>query len=109
MKQLPATLKKINFLKVSACIIQILFCKEVFCQASDSVIKAPDTIVKRKIYHVSYVSGSIIILGGLLTDYPAIGRIKSKPDITPDEINALNPGEINFLDKWGLQQPTSGA
>jgi hypothetical protein len=100
MNQQLITLIKINFLKISICIIQILFCQEALCQASDSIIK-------KKIYHVNYISGSIIIAGGLATDYPAIGRIKGKPDLTTAEINALNPDELNFLDKWGLHQPTS--
>jgi hypothetical protein len=76
------------------------FSANVFCQSSDST---PRT----KIYHVNYISGSIIIAGGLATDYPAIGRIKGKPDLTPSEIEALNPGILNQLDQWGLHQSTS--
>src|ERR1700679_1393907 len=72
----------------------------IFCQSSDS-------LPRKKVYHVNYISGSIIIAGGLATDYPAIGRIKGKPDLTPSEIEALNPGILNQLDQWGLHQNTS--
>jgi len=91
---------KIDFLKISACFIQILLCQEAFSQGSD-------TIIRKKVYHVNRITGSIIILGGLATDYPAIGRIKGKEDISTAEISALNPGALNFLDQWALHQPTS--
>lgn len=85
------------------------------CQSNNSISVIPgDSINKEscrgkhtKIYHVNYISGSIVIAGGLASDYPAIGRIKDKPDITPEELEALNPGIINRLDQWGLHQPTN--
>jgi hypothetical protein len=75
------------------------------CQSHDSVL-AYDSVLSRnispKIYHVSYLSGSIIIAGGLATDYPAIGRIKNKPNLTNAEILNLNPNLVNPLDRWAL-------
>jgi hypothetical protein len=59
---------------------------------------------KTKCYHVNYLSGSIIIAGGLATDYPAISRIKDKPEITQAELLALNPNIINPIDRWALHQ-----
>ncbi len=66
-----------------------------------------DSIPRKKIYHVSYISGSIIIAGGLATDYPAIGRIKNKPSLSSAELAALNPGVINSIDRWALHQNPS--
>jgi len=100
---------KINLdnLKNIICVLYLLtFLQTGFAQIRDS-LPVRDSVQVKKIYHVNRISGTIIILGGLATDYPAIGRIKGKPDITAEEINALNPGELNFLDKWGAQQPTS--
>ena len=78
----------------------IIFSHTAFSQLSDSVIRI-------KHYHVSYLSGSIIIAGGLATDYPAIGRIKSKPNITNEELLALNTSAINPIDRWALHQNPS--
>jgi len=77
-----------------------LFCQTAFGQTNDS-------IPRTKIYHVNRITGSIIIAGGLATDYPAIGRIKGKPDLTTAEIGALNPGIINPLDRWALHLNSS--
>jgi hypothetical protein len=119
MKELLLVSKKNNFFRIIVCAILMLFNKGAFSQISDTVPllatttitqSASDTttvIKKKKVYHVNYISGSIIILGGLASDYPAIGRIKGKPGLSTAEINALNPGELDFLDKWGLHQPTS--
>jgi membrane-associated phospholipid phosphatase len=85
-------------------VCNLAFFYGAFCQSQDSI---PNLNLSTKIYHVSYVSGSIIIAGGLATDYPAIGRIKGKSDITPAEIGALNPDVLNQFDQWGLHQSTS--
>ena len=84
-------------LSIIAC---LTFSFSVFSQSADSV-------PKKKIYHVSYISGSIIIAGGLATDYPAIGRIKNKPNLSSAELAALNPGILNSIDKWALNQNPS--
>ena len=60
------------------------------------------TVPRKKIYHISYISTSLIIAGGLATDYPAIGRIKNKPSLTSEELASLNPGVINPLDRWAI-------
>jgi len=80
----------------------LFFLNGGICQSQDSILS-----LNPKIYHINYVSGSIIIAGGLATDYPAIGRIKGKADITPAEICALNPGVIDQLDQWALHQSTN--
>src|ERR1700722_15953304 len=87
--------------KNSWCALVILiFSQTAFCQTTDQ----PQ---RKKIYHVSYISGSIIIAGGLATDYPAIGRIKNKPNLSSAELAALNPGILNSIDKWALNQNPS--
>jgi PAP2 superfamily len=68
-----------------------------FCQQADST-------VKHKRYHVNYFTGSLIIAGGLATDYFAIDRIKNKPDLTDNELLALNTEVINPIDRWALHQ-----
>jgi hypothetical protein len=101
MSQKSDNLNILGIVKISSLLFfNLIFSNGIFCQSYDS-------IPRPKIYHVSYVSGSIIIAGGLASDYPAIGRIKGKEDITPAEITALNPGILNQLDQWGLHQSTS--
>jgi hypothetical protein len=93
----------------------LVFTQDILCQSNDSIgLIAGDSINGKssyvdndKVYHVNYISGSIIIAAGLATDYPAIGRIKGKPDITSAEMAALNPGIIDKLDQWALHQSTS--
>jgi hypothetical protein len=80
--------------------LMLSFSGNIFCQSYDSTRRA-------RVYHVNYISGSIIIIGGLATDYPAISRIKGKTDISPSEIEALNPGVINQFDQWALHQSTN--
>jgi membrane-associated phospholipid phosphatase len=83
------------------CILVIFaYCSSAFCQDS---VRAP----RKKMYHVNYITGSLIIAGGLVSDYPAIGRIKNKPDLTNSEILDLNPGLLNPLDRWAIQQNPS--
>jgi len=84
--------------KISWCaLIILIFSQTVFCQTTD---QPPG----KKIYHVNYISGSAIIAVGLATDYPSIGRIKNKPDITPAELLDLNTGILNPLDRWATEQ-----
>ncbi len=99
-RKLNKTLKSARIRICCLLFLSLVFSKVTFCQSGDSI---PHT----KVYHINYISGSIIIAGGLATDYPAIGRIKDKPDITPAEMAALNPGEMNKVDQWGLHQSTN--
>jgi PAP2 superfamily len=78
----------------------LIFNHSAFCQSN--LVPA-----KTKLYHVNYLSGAIIIAGGLATDYPAIGRLKDKPEITQTELLDLNPDIINPIDRWALHQDPS--
>ena len=75
----------------------LIFSSTAFSQLSDTARQV-------KHYHVNYFTGSLIVAGGLATDYPAIGRIKRKPNITSDELAALNTSAINPIDRWALHQ-----
>jgi PAP2 superfamily len=63
-----------------------------------------DSTKPAKRYHVNYFVSGAIIAGGLATDYFAIDRIKNKPAITDEELLALNPGILNSIDRWALNQ-----
>jgi len=79
-------------------------------QSNDSILRHDSILGKtldRKIYHVNYISGSFIIAGGLASDYPAIGRIKNKPNLTSDEILNLNTSLVSPLDRWAINQNPS--
>jgi membrane-associated phospholipid phosphatase len=73
----------------------------------DAFCQSPDSTAKTKRYHVNYVSTSAIIAGGLATDYFAISRIKSKPNLTDAELLALNTDVISPIDRWALHQDPS--
>jgi len=88
-------------IRISCFVIGIAYSSSVICQTPDP------TPPKKKIYHVNKITGSLIIAGGLVSDYPAIGRIKGKADLTTGEIADLNPGLLNPLDRWALTQNTS--
>ena len=82
-----------------------IFSVSAFCQAVDST-KKKDVRIKR--YHVNYyVTGSIIGVG-MVSDYFAIGRLKSKPKITNDELAFINSDQqknlMNSIDRWALNQ-----
>jgi membrane-associated phospholipid phosphatase len=93
------------------------FCVYTFGQSVDSTIKINDSTVKAvkkekiKRYKVNYwVTGSIIAVG-MVSDYFAIGRLKSKPKITSDELAFINSDQqknlINSIDRWALDQNIS--
>ena len=93
------------------------FCLYTFGQSADSTFKKNDSSVKvvkeKKIsrYKVNYwVTGSIIAVG-MVSDYFAIGRLKSKPKLTSEELDFINTDQqknlINSLDRWALDQNTS--
>jgi len=88
--------KSILVKSATSALIALIFSARVCGQSSDSV-----QYVKH--YHVNYLTGSLIIVGGLASDYPSIGRIKSKPAISAEEILALNTSIINPLDRWAVQ------
>jgi hypothetical protein len=86
----------------------MIFSLTGFCQSSDSTVKA---IVHTKRYHVNYyITGSIITVG-MVGDYFAIGRLKSKPKISSDELAFINSDQqknlINSIDRWALHQKSS--
>jgi membrane-associated phospholipid phosphatase len=86
----------------------LLFCVNGYCQSADSTLKKP---VRIKRYHVNYwVTGSIITVG-MVSDYFAIGRLKSKPKLTSEELAFVNTDQqknlINSIDRWALNQNTS--
>jgi membrane-associated phospholipid phosphatase len=106
-------------MKNIACFLAALFyCTGVFCQPVDSTLKGNDSIIKTekqkakiKRYKVNYwVTGSIIGVG-MVSDYFAIGRLKSKPKITSEELAFINTDQqenlINSIDQWALDQNTS--
>jgi hypothetical protein len=78
----------------------LIYCTTTFSQDSARV-------PRKKIYHVNYITGSLIIAGGLASDYPAIGRIKNKSNLTNSEILDLNPNLVNPLDRWAIEQNPS--
>jgi len=81
---------------IPVCLLAVFtYCSSAFSQDS---IRIP----KKRMYHVNYFTGSLIIAGGLASDYPAIGRIKNKPDLTNSEILDLNTNLVNPLDRWAL-------
>jgi len=82
-------------------LIVLVITHSAFCQTEV-------TAKKNKVYHVNYLTGSLIIAGGMGTDYFAISRIKNKPNLSIAELQALNPGVINPLDRWAIHQnPTN--
>jgi hypothetical protein len=79
-------------------------------QQSDSAF-IPARPLKTKVYRVNYyVTGSIITVG-MVSDYFAIGRLKSKPKITSEELAFINSdqqkGLINSIDRVALDQNIS--
>jgi hypothetical protein len=72
--------------------------------ANQGMCQSGDTILREKKYHVNYLTNSLVIAAGALTDVFAISRIKDKPSLTNDEILALNRNEINSIDRWALNQ-----
>lgn len=90
-------------MKINSPIIIFLFFP--LAVVAQSAIDSGTTVSDRKqIYHVNKIVNGIIIAGGLATDYPAIGRIKDKPNLSDVEINALNPHEIDAFDQIALRQ-----
>jgi membrane-associated phospholipid phosphatase len=77
------------------------FTNNAYSQLKDS---SSHNDLRRKVYHVNRFTGSLIIIGGLASDYPAIGRIKNKADIPIAELNTLNPALLSPLDQWAVHQ-----
>ncbi|MCX6305962.1 MAG: phosphatase PAP2 family protein [Bacteroidetes bacterium] len=94
--------------KIFCLLILLAFSGNTFSQPADSVVKPK---VKTKRYHVNYyVTGSIIAVG-MASDYFAIGRLKSKPKLTSEELAFANTDQqknlINSIDRWALHQKSS--
>jgi|WetSurMetagenome_2_1015567.scaffolds.fasta_scaffold07157_4 membrane-associated phospholipid phosphatase len=73
---------------------------------SNSYCSQPDSVVRKKIYHVNYyVTGSIIAVGAV-SDIFAISRLKGKQTITDEELLFANTESqknlINPIDRWAL-------
>jgi hypothetical protein len=86
----------------------LIFSVNAFCQSTDTIEKKP---VKIKRYKVNYwVTGSIIGVG-MVSDYFAIGRLKSKPKITTEELAFINSDQqknlINSFDRRAFGQNIS--
>jgi hypothetical protein len=111
MKQIFPRFNKKLYLPLAAILISI----NVFCIEPDTLIDSNNVKTgtseihpaKVDVYHVNYpVTGSIIGVG-MVSDYFAIPRIKSKDDLTDAELNNLNTEIINSIDQWGLRQDAS--
>jgi hypothetical protein len=94
--------------KTSLVLAVLMYCVNTFGQSSDTLLKVP---ARAKRYHVNYwVTGSIIGVG-MVSDYFAIGRLKSKSKITPDELDFITSDQqknlINSIDQWALKQNIS--
>lgn len=66
--------------------------------------QSPDSITPVKMYHINHYISTGMIAAGLISDYYAIPRIIGKPNITNDELHAINPSILNTIDKWALRQ-----
>ncbi|MEI7662916.1 MAG: phosphatase PAP2 family protein, partial [Bacteroidota bacterium] len=86
----------------------LVFSLSGFCQPADSVMK---TKVNTKVYRVNYFVEGAIIGVGMVSDYFAIGRLKSKDKISPEELAFANSDQqkhlINSIDQWSLHQKAS--
>ncbi|HTB07414.1 MAG TPA: phosphatase PAP2 family protein [Bacteroidia bacterium] len=93
---------RLNLIKNTLCVLSILtLAQTLSAQTKDSDIKDAPRV---KIYHINKLTGSLIIVAGLASDYPAIGRIKAKGDIPIAELNTLNPALLSPIDQWALHQ-----
>jgi len=86
----------------------LILSANAFCNTADSVTK---TKGRGKVYHINYfVEGSIIVVG-MVGDLFAIPRLKSKSQLSDEELLLANSdqqkGLINQFDKWALKQPTA--
>jgi hypothetical protein len=96
-------------MKLPSCLLAaLLISVSAFSQSFDSISKKA---VRVKRYHVNYwVTGSIIGVG-MVSDYFAISRLKSKPKISPEELAFINSPQqkdlINSIDQWALHQKSS--
>jgi hypothetical protein len=86
----------------------LVFSINAFCQSADTIVKKS---VRVKRYHVNYwVTGGIIGVG-MVSDYFAISRLKSKPKLTSEELAFVNSDQqkslINSIDRRALGQNIS--
>lgn len=96
------------------CFIAAFFLSSsAFCDNADSLTNSKDSLpkqVKLKVYHINYfVEGSIIAIG-MVGDFFAIPRLKSKAPLSDEELLFANSDQqknlINSIDRWALKQPT---
>ncbi len=111
MKQLNPQFNIKAFLFLAVILINVNgFCIEPDTLNDNNNVKVVTSEIhpaKDDVYHVNYpVTGSLIGVG-MVSDYFAIPRIKSKDDLTDAELNNLNTGIINSVDQWGLRQDAS--
>jgi hypothetical protein len=108
-------------MKKTFCLLIVLFTGiNAFCISPDSLVIIKDTVIKQvtpakplkvKVYRVNYwVSGAIIAVG-MAGDLIAIPRLKSKPNLTDEELAFANTDQQknlrNSFDKWALDLPSS--
>jgi hypothetical protein len=86
----------------------LIICTGTFCQPADSVVKSTKRI---KRYHVNYFVTGGIIAAGAVSDIFAISRLKSKPNLTNEELAFVNSGQqtnlMTSIDLWALKQNPS--
>jgi hypothetical protein len=86
----------------------LIFYTTAFCQSADSTVKPKEKIKRYKVNY--WVTGSIIGVG-MVSDYFAISRLKSKPKITTEELAFINSDQqknlINSIDRKALGQNIS--
>lgn len=97
-----------NKMKLCLSLLALVFCLNVYGNPADSTTKANR---KNTRYHVNYfVTGSIIAVG-MVSDYFAIDRLKSKPKLTTEELAFVNSDQqkslINSIDRLALNQNIS--
>jgi hypothetical protein len=100
------------------CLIVVLgFWFNSYCDPADSSLKVNDTlrktgkVAKTKVYNINYfVEGSIIAVG-MVGDFFAISRLKSKSPVSDEELLPQNldvqRNLLTSIDSWSLHQKSS--
>ncbi len=79
----------------------LLCCYSVFGQSKKFPDLDPET---ESVYRTNY-KWELPALGAIIaTNVYGIDRLRQKPRLTAEEINALNPDDIAPIDRWGLRQ-----
>lgn len=100
--------------KIFCLLSAMIICCNAFSGIVDSAYVAKDTVVIAvypKVYHVSIPLTSSIIGVGMISDFFAIKRLKSKNEITNEELLFANSSQqknlISSIDQWSLHQKAS--